>query len=77
MPTARQFTGLRGLVLAGLLLTAAGLGWSLLPTTMLSKNLLPLETGLTLQRELGLVLHRKRSLSNAANAMRRLIEQSE
>ena len=59
------------------MLTAAGLGWSLLPMGMLSKQLLPLDTGLALQRELGLVLHRKRSLSNAANAMRQLIEQSD
>jgi len=58
------------------MLAAAGLGWSLLPTGMLDNKLVALDISLGLQRELGLVFHRQRSLSNAANALRELIEQS-
>lgn len=56
------------------MLAAAGLGWSLLPSGMLNDRLVALDTGLQLQRELGLVFHRQRSLSNAAAALRELIE---
>ncbi|NND82891.1 MAG: LysR family transcriptional regulator [Gammaproteobacteria bacterium] len=58
------------------MLSVAGLGWSLLPTGMLDDSLLSLDIGTKLQRRLGLVFHRQRSLSNAANALRELIEQS-
>lgn len=46
-----------------------GLGWSILPTTLLDSSVkaLPLE-GYSLSRELGCVFHRNRSLSNAARA---------
>ncbi|MBL4672511.1 MAG: LysR family transcriptional regulator [Arenicella sp.] len=56
------------------MLTVAGLGWSLLPKTMSDKSLKALDVGLDLSRELGLVIHSKRSLSNAALALRSLIE---
>lgn len=56
------------------MLTAAGLGWSLLPTTMHDKNLKVLDLNVSLSRELGLVIHRRRSLSNAALALKALIE---
>jgi DNA-binding transcriptional LysR family regulator len=57
------------------MLTMAGLGWSLLPKTMRDKSLKALDVGLDLSRELGLVIHSKRSLSNAALALKSLIEQ--
>ncbi|MCU7808749.1 MAG: LysR family transcriptional regulator substrate-binding protein, partial [Candidatus Thiodiazotropha sp. (ex Semelilucina semeliformis)] len=48
-----------------------GLGWSLLPQIMIDKHLLPLDVvELNLSRSLGIVTHRKRTLSNAALAMR-------
>jgi len=56
------------------MLTGAGLGWSLLPKTMSDKSLKKLDVGLTLSRELGLVIHSRRSLSNAALALKSLIE---
>jgi DNA-binding transcriptional LysR family regulator len=58
------------------MLTMAGLGWSLLPKTMRDKSLKALDVGLDLSRELGLVIHSKRSLSNAALALKSLIEQA-
>lgn len=56
------------------MLTGAGLGWSLLPKTMHDETLVALEVGLQLSRELGLVIHSRRSLSNAARALKALIE---
>ncbi|MDT8385890.1 MAG: LysR family transcriptional regulator [Thiogranum sp.] len=52
------------------MLVSVGIGWSLLPHTMLDRQIrrLPLET-LTLQRVLGVVHHRERTLSNAATAL--------
>lgn len=55
------------------MLVEAGFGWSLLPETMLDEGLFVLDIGLELSRNLGLVWHKKRSLSNAANAMQQLI----
>ena len=52
------------------MLAEAGLGWSLLPATQLTEQLVPLRVpGLELSRRLGAVVHEKRSLSNAARAM--------
>lgn len=46
-----------------------GLGWSILPETLLDKSIKALTlTGHRLHRELGCVSHRNRSLSNAAQA---------
>ncbi len=52
------------------MLAATGLGWSLLPETMLDHSLraLPADAP-ALSRELGVVTHRRRSLSNAERAM--------
>lgn len=52
------------------MLVAVGLGWSLLPRTLVDRQLhvLPVR-GLHLQRTLGTVRHRERTLSNAARAM--------
>ncbi|MFT5573905.1 MAG: DNA-binding transcriptional LysR family regulator [Cryomorphaceae bacterium] len=58
------------------MLVGAGLGWSLLPKGMADSSLKTLNLGIKLQRELGLVLHSKRSLSNAAKALMALIEES-
>jgi DNA-binding transcriptional LysR family regulator len=55
------------------MLVGAGLGWSLLPDTMMDDSLVKLDAGLELQRELGLVYHSRRSLSNAAMALRELM----
>ncbi|GHA21818.1 transcriptional regulator [Arenicella chitinivorans] len=60
------------------MLAEAGLGWSVLPITMHSDSLQRLNIGVNLSRDLGLVVHAKRSLSNAANALRDLVfEQAE
>ncbi len=59
------------------MLVGAGLGWSLLPSTMLdSDKLIVLDIGEALTRDLGLVFHAKRSLSNAAAALSDLIRGS-
>ena len=55
------------------MLAVAGIGWSLLPETMLDDELQVLDLEQTLTRKLGLVVHRKRSHSNAAGAMKQLI----
>ena len=52
------------------MLVEAGLGWSLLPATQLTEQLVSVPIrGLHLSRQLGAVTHEKRSLSNAARAM--------
>lgn len=54
------------------MLAAAGLGWSLLPHTLLDGDLVPLNVeGIELGRQLGILIHRDRTLGNAA---RRMIE---
>lgn len=51
------------------MLVATGLGWSLLPASMINDEVCALPVPLNLSRELGLVTHRKRTQSNAARAM--------
>jgi len=51
------------------MLTSTGFGWSLLPATMIDSDVISLKLDLCLQRELGMVFHSKRSLSNAAKAL--------
>ncbi len=55
------------------MLVATGLGWSLLPATLLDDAVraLPVQ-GMTLARRLGAVTHRRRSLSNAGVEMIRV-----
>lgn len=54
------------------MLVSVGLGWSVLPRTMLSDDLQALDVpGLLLARQLGSVYHHRRTLSNAARAMLR------
>ena len=56
------------------MMVSIGLGWSLLPEILLDEHLKPLAiTELDLTRSLGIVTHRKRTLSNAAGAMRELL----
>ncbi|HHH42802.1 MAG TPA: LysR family transcriptional regulator [Gammaproteobacteria bacterium] len=52
------------------MLTSVGIGWSLLPDTMLDRRTrrLPVRE-LSLQRSLGIVQHRERTLSNAAREL--------
>jgi DNA-binding transcriptional LysR family regulator len=52
------------------MLVTVGLGWSLLPETMLDKELVTLNVrNIRLKRELGAVWHAGRTLSNACKAM--------
>ena len=56
------------------MMVSVGLGWSVLPDSMLSKDIKPLRLkGLQMQRELGIVWHGGRTLSNAALAMQKLL----
>jgi len=59
------------------MLAAIGLGWSALPHTLIDENLHILKVeGVKIERQLGIVLHRERSLSNAARAMMNIIEET-
>lgn len=51
------------------MLVSIGLGWSVLPKGMLDEQMIALKIPYQLTRTLGLVHHRNRSLSNAAQAM--------
>jgi DNA-binding transcriptional LysR family regulator len=52
------------------MMASIGLGWSLLPEIMLGPGLAVLNvSGVRLERSLGIVTHRQRTLSNAARAM--------
>jgi DNA-binding transcriptional LysR family regulator len=52
-----------------------GLGWSVLPKTMLDNDLIELPVSdCALSRQLGYIVHRKHSLSNAATAFIALLE---
>jgi DNA-binding transcriptional LysR family regulator len=58
------------------MLVAIGLGWSVLPDTMLTPELVRIELeGARLARELGYVWHRERTLSNAARAFVALLDE--
>lgn len=51
------------------MMVSIGLGWSLLPQTMIDANLISLEVAVApIERPLGVIVHRARSLSNAARA---------
>ncbi|MDD3516735.1 MAG: LysR family transcriptional regulator [Chromatiales bacterium] len=56
------------------MMVSIGLGWSVLPRTMLNPELVAVPIrGIALSRALGSVVHRARSLSNAATAMLALL----
>ncbi|HCO58955.1 MAG TPA: LysR family transcriptional regulator [Porticoccaceae bacterium] len=58
------------------MMVSVGLGWSLLPNTMLDTSLVQLHCPtIRLERQLGLIHHRDKSLSNAANAFIALLHQ--
>ncbi|WJW74520.1 LysR family transcriptional regulator [Thiohalobacter sp. IOR34] len=58
------------------MLVSVGLGWSLLPRTMLDGQIRAIPvTGLSLQRTLGVVRHRQRTLSNAAQRLLDLLRE--
>lgn len=58
------------------MLVSVGLGWSLLPETMLDEELVVLDIEeLRISRSLGIVRHRERTLSNAAVELTRLLQQ--
>lgn len=58
------------------MLAETGLGWSVIPHTMLTDSLKVIDCELKLRRELGAVSHRMRTLSNAAAAMLSLARRS-
>ncbi len=51
------------------MLVSAGFGWSVLPHTLVDDSMVVLNTPLTLTRQLGVITHRRRSLSNAAHTI--------
>ena len=58
------------------MMVSIGLGWSVLPETMVDRKLRRLDVQrVTVSRRLGYVYHRERTLSNAAVAFVRLLEQ--
>jgi DNA-binding transcriptional LysR family regulator len=57
------------------MLVSAGFGWSLLPHTLLDDGLVVVKTPLHLQRQLGVISHRKRTLSNAAKTLLAILHQ--
>lgn len=57
------------------MLVSSGLGWSLIPHTLLDDSLVVIETPLTLHRQLGVIFHHKRTLSNAAKILLKILEQ--
>jgi DNA-binding transcriptional LysR family regulator len=57
------------------MMVSVGLGWSLLPRKMVEGELQQLKVaGLRLERRLGVVTHKQRSLSNAARALLALLQ---
>ncbi len=59
------------------MMVSVGIGWSLLPTSMLDNQLQRLDwPGESVSRQLGLVHLKKRTLSNAATALIRILQQN-
>ena len=57
------------------MMVSVGLGWSVLPRSMLNKELKILNIdGIKLERKLGIVWHSGHTLSNAANAMSEILK---
>lgn len=58
------------------MLVTIGLGWSVLPRTMVGADLIELQVeGVSISRELGVIHHRNRTLSNAGRAFLELLNQ--
>lgn len=59
------------------MLTAIGLGWSALPQTLIDESLSVVHiNNIDIYRDLGIIVHRGRTLSNAAKAMIEIIKQA-
>ncbi len=59
------------------MMVSVGLGWSILPRSMVDEDVSVVEVeGLTLSRRLGVVTHKQRSLSNAAEALLALLREA-
>lgn len=59
------------------MMASIGLGWTVLPATMLDEDVLPLNVkAVELTRTLGVVFHEKHSLSNAARAILDLLDRT-
>lgn len=59
------------------MLAAIGLGWSALPQTLIDESLSVVHIkNIDIYRDLGIIVHRVRTLSNAAKAMIEIIEQA-
>lgn len=57
------------------MMVSIGLGWGVLPDTIIDQQLQPLKIGrLNIARKLGCIYHSERSLSNAAHAFLRLLQ---
>lgn len=57
------------------MMVSVGLGWSVLPRSMLNEELQTLQIeGIKIERELGIVCHSGHTLSNAARAMSQLLQ---
>ena len=60
------------------MMVSVGLGWSVLPRSMLNKELKTLSIdGIKLERQLGVVWHSGHTLSNAAKAMSKILKQDQ
>ncbi|MFL0808860.1 MAG: LysR family transcriptional regulator [Agarilytica sp.] len=59
------------------MMVSVGLGWSVLPTTLIDTHMRILEPGVKLSRKLGVIKHQKRSLGNAAKAFYAVLEQQQ
>jgi len=58
------------------MMVRSGLGWSLLPETLIDGELVRLNTGgQTIERPLGFIYHRERTLSNAARELMKMLKQ--
>ncbi|WP_029891240.1 LysR family transcriptional regulator [Polycyclovorans algicola] len=59
------------------MLVSIGLGWSVLPDSMIDDSLIRLQIpGLAMSRQLGMVWHERRTLSGAAQALMQLMQQA-
>ena len=59
------------------MMVSVGLGWSILPRSMVDRDVTEVNVGeLTLSRQLGIVTHRQRSLTNAAQAFIALLQEA-
>jgi len=60
------------------MMVSVGLGWSVLPETMLSKEIVALNiNGINISRQLGFVFHPRHTLSNAAKAIIEVLRNGE